>query len=727
MSELSDSEPRQNDKSPGSIPQISIIIPTRNESENIRPLLLRLTETLSDFDIEIIFVDDSDDGTADVITSNSDLFPFPIRLIARPTPQRNGLSGAVVDGFAAVEGEWVCVMDADLQHPPETIPVMWEQAQKTGADIVVGSRSGDLFGPYGLSRLRSLNSKILTIVARTVFPRRLKNVADPLTGLFLVRSAEVDVAALRPDGFKILLEILVRNPGLQVSEVNFQFEPRHSGESKADVREGGRFFRHLITLRSTANPHLGRFLVVIVLSLIGNAALFSALTAWGKFSPVISAFLTAELIWLAIFFALDLWVFSEQDSAGRKRRFWGYFILTQFGVFAVYLPIFFLFTSLLKTSLMTANMAAFIIVGLVRYLLSEQWVWTRGAIAWQAQSHFYNLHDLLFIESQVPLRELEDYQAAPSPADIHIRVDRQGTPTVLPGGISYDDQLGRFGFGISVLPGEYTQVVVSPLLEHSPDFLYTNIIEPILRWRLVQKGYAMLNAACVAKGNQASLIIGDQDLGWVVSRLCENYNYAFLADDLTIVDREGWVYSYTKPLTVNRLMINESSSTLSLQERLALGAQKLLYTPFVRQVGLWLSARHLPAATFNTYLQRFVPQPKQHLQQLFSGTVLMEKAELVEIIWAVDPSKIGVAGQAIVARLQQNETVAAFQPHPLLAQKLQTWGGENLVLKEWEIIESAAGSLPVHYVDPLKEEWWLLVSSDGSSQPETVQDETSIQ
>jgi putative flippase GtrA len=563
-----------------------------------------------------------------------------------------------------------------------------------------------------------LNSKILTTVARTLFPRRLKNVSDPLTGLFLVRRDGVDVGALRPDGFKILLEILVRNPGLQVSEVHFQFAPRYSGESKADVREGGRFFRHLLTLRTTANPHLGRFLVVGLLGFLGNIVLFEVFSNLELLSPVLSTWLTAELVWLAIFFALDFWVFSEQESEGRRRRFWGFFLLTQAGILVIHLPLFLLLTRLLGATPSAANIMAFVVVGLVRYLLSEQWVWTRSAMVWQAQSYSYNLHNLVRIESQVPLRELDVFKEDLSPADIdiHIRVDRQGTPTPLPGGISYDDQLGRFGFGIAVLPGEYTQVVVSPLLEHSPDFLYTNIIEPILRWSLVQRGFAMVQAACVAKGKQAVLINGKMDLGFVVSQLCEKYNYAFLADDLTIVDQDGRVYSYPKPLTVNRSMLDESDSTLSLSERLALGAQKLLYTTQVRQAGLWLSDQELPAATFNTYLQRFVPQPKQHLQELFPGTAMEEVAELAAIICAVDRFDPEMAGQVLVDKLQQSETVAAFQPHPLLAEKLQNLGDENLILKEKKIIEQAVSDLPVHYVDSAIEEWWMVIGSSETPQ-----------
>jgi len=132
-----------------------------------------------------------------------------------------------------------------LQHPPELVPALLTRVQEAQADIVVGSRKADIFGPLGLSRKRAMTSQLLTLLARAWFPRLLKNVSDPLTGLFLVRRAALNMIVLRPDGFKILLEILIRCPGLRVSEIQFDFAHRHEGESKADFQEGMRFFRHL--------------------------------------------------------------------------------------------------------------------------------------------------------------------------------------------------------------------------------------------------------------------------------------------------------------------------------------------------------------------------------------------------------------------------------------------------------------------------------------------------
>ena len=107
---------------------ISLIVPTRNEAANVPLLLARLAQAAAPLLHEVLFVDDSDDETGAVILAQNGRFPFPIRLIARPPERRNGLSGAVVEGLHAASGTWVAVMDADLQHPPETLPRLLARA-----------------------------------------------------------------------------------------------------------------------------------------------------------------------------------------------------------------------------------------------------------------------------------------------------------------------------------------------------------------------------------------------------------------------------------------------------------------------------------------------------------------------------------------------------------------------------------------------------------------------
>ena len=692
--------------------QITIIVPTRNEADNIAPLLDRIGKATQELQVEILFVDDSTDDTPQEVAKLAQLLPLEIRILARPPAKRNGLSGAVVDGLRAARGEWVCVMDADLQHPPETIPLLWEQAQRTGADIVVGSRRGDVVGPLGLTRKRSLTSKALTILARMLFPRTLKNVSDPLTGLFLVRRSALDVDVLRPDGFKILLEILVRCPALHVSEVQFDFAPRHEGESKADVREGVRFFRHLMRLRVTVNPHLVRFLIVITLGVVANSLLLWVMVEGLELQPLLAAVLAVELFFLWVQIGFQYWVFRDREQMDLRRGFWGSFLASQLFLILIYLPVLLILNSFESLHYLVTNLIALMLVGLIRYGLSEQWIWTKGSMIWQHQTYYYSIHDILNVESQVPLAELQYFQtsSALDNVNIQIRLDRQGTPSRLPGGISYDEQLGRFGFGLTVLPGEFTQVIVSPLLERSPNFLFTNVVEPVLRWSFVRKEFALVKAAAVARDDLATLIHVDDDMGQAVSDLCQQKGYAFMADDLIVLGKNGRVYGYPKPVTIQQDMVQNNRAALSGREKLALAVRRSLYTRFLRRIGLWLGARDLPAATLNTYLQWLVPQPKHMLGDILQGISYADSAVLEQVV-AVQMKKGLSAGggetAALIDGLQQSEETNGFQPHPLLAQRLRIWQGEDLMVKERAIIKQALETAVQQWFEADNRNWWL--------------------
>ena len=180
----------------------------------------------------------------------------------------------MVAGIAAARAPWVCVMDADLQHPPSTIAALREQAETAKSDLVVASRFRGGGSIAGLNAARTLVSRSLVALARVAFPFRLRTVSDPLTGFFLIRRDALDLAALRPNGFKILLEILIRSPKLAVSEIAFRFGERAAGESKASLREVIRYLTLVWRLRiGTAGSRFGhrvdlrylRWLFVIVL------------------------------------------------------------------------------------------------------------------------------------------------------------------------------------------------------------------------------------------------------------------------------------------------------------------------------------------------------------------------------------------------------------------------------------------------------------------------------
>ncbi|HEX4863776.1 MAG TPA: glycosyltransferase [Acidimicrobiales bacterium] len=238
-------------------PQVSIIIPTRDEAECIEPLVERLAQSLRGIPSEIIFADDSSDHTPSIIEKVADSSVLPIVCLHRAAGERiGGLGGAVVAGLRLASGEVAIIMDGDLQHPPECIPNMVTELQGQAVDLIVGSRYSDGGHANGLSnRTRRSVSKGVTDVTRLLFPRRLRVVSDPMSGFFALKTAAIDIERLRPIGYKILLEIVLRNRGLRVGEVGFDFAPRFGGESKATMHEGFRFLAHIVRLRvATAIP-----------------------------------------------------------------------------------------------------------------------------------------------------------------------------------------------------------------------------------------------------------------------------------------------------------------------------------------------------------------------------------------------------------------------------------------------------------------------------------------
>jgi dolichol-phosphate mannosyltransferase len=235
---------------------VSVIVPTRNEADNVQELTQRLARSMAatGFTWELLFIDDSDDDTPDRIATLCREFGF-VRLVHRAPEQRQGgLSGAVVAGFSASEGSVMVVMDGDLQHPPEIVPSLAAPVLSGACSIAVGSRYVEDTDLTGLANpYRRMVSQVSRMAVRSLFPR-IRSVRDPLSGLFAVRRSVITDAALAPEGFKILLEILIRSDWDELREVPYMFASRQSGGSKAGWREGTQFLRHVLRLRFAGRP-----------------------------------------------------------------------------------------------------------------------------------------------------------------------------------------------------------------------------------------------------------------------------------------------------------------------------------------------------------------------------------------------------------------------------------------------------------------------------------------
>lgn len=211
---------------------LSIVVPTFNESANVPALLERLSALLGEGGWEVVFVDDdSPDGTAALVRSLAREDPR-VRCVQRIG--RRGLSSACIEGMLATAAPFIAVMDADLQHDESVLPAMLARLRAGEADVVVGTRyaGGGSTGDWdvrrrGLSRLATRASRVVTRA----------EVSDPMSGFFMLRREvlESSVRRLSAIGFKILLDILASAPrGLRVAEVPYTFRSRTAGESKLD-------------------------------------------------------------------------------------------------------------------------------------------------------------------------------------------------------------------------------------------------------------------------------------------------------------------------------------------------------------------------------------------------------------------------------------------------------------------------------------------------------------
>jgi dolichol-phosphate mannosyltransferase len=358
------------------LPVISLVIPTRNEADNIHELVRRIDAVEPDLPMEIIFADDSTDDTPALITAVAGVASREIHLLHRtPETRIGGLGGAVIAGMRIARAPWVCVMDADLQHPPEMIPRLFATAAADDVDLVVASRYGSGGDADSFNPVRAAVSQGSTLAAHLLFPHRLKNVTDPMSGFFLVRRTAVNLDALQPCGFKILLEIIGRTPGLRVTSVPFHFGERFAGESKASLTEGWRYLKLLAGLRfSPATMRLIRFGLVGVSGLVVNSLALAFATEFLGLFYLYSLLIATQCSTLWNFLLSEYWVFGQDQQHGRLSRGALFFAMNNLAL-GLRGPMVYTLTSVLGVNYLVSNVVSLLILMMLRFALADRVIW----------------------------------------------------------------------------------------------------------------------------------------------------------------------------------------------------------------------------------------------------------------------------------------------------------------------------------------------------------------
>ncbi len=302
-------------------PELSIIVPTFNERDNVAELIGRLAACLGDRSWEVVFVDDdSPDGTADVVREHANA-DSRVRCLRRVG--RRGLSSACIEGMLASTAAYLAVIDADLQHDERLLPQMLDILKQGDTDIVVGSRyaPGGGIGDWDARRARM--SRFAVRLSRLVVPREL---TDPMSGFFMMRRSVLDgtVHKLSAIGFKILTDLFASHHGpLRFKELAYRFGLRRAGESKLDSLTAWDYLMLLL------DKLVGRWIPVrfLAFSIVGTAGVavhFAALALvfqWLK-HPFIEGETVATLSAMTFNYAVNN-VLTYRDMRLRGLRWWG--------------------------------------------------------------------------------------------------------------------------------------------------------------------------------------------------------------------------------------------------------------------------------------------------------------------------------------------------------------------------------------------------------------------
>ena len=344
--------------------------------------------------------------------------------------------------------------------------------------------------------------------------------------------------------------------------------------------------------------------------------------------------------------------------------------------------------------------------------------------------HQYNVHGVLGIRSQAQLPELEYFRTneldrAP---DLTIEIGAGGSIGHTGEGFQFAEVLGRNGFWIEVLQGPTMRVRSSLLLKLSPHVLYTNVVEPIVRWMLAERGYALVHAACVVSAGKATLITAKTDTGkttTILKTLANNgHGLQFLSDDMTIIGRDGTVFTYPKPLTISRHTLEAvGTSRLHLLQRLSLQLRSRVHSKSGRRSALALARLPLPMATINAIIQILIPPPKYHVGQLIPGVSIAVKAKATRLaiieLAAQESSAFLEREEGLEVLLRNCEDAYGFPPYQHIAEFLYTNGGKDLQQAERDIIREGTKGCEYILLRRPNRDWWQHLS-------QTLEQEASL-
>jgi len=454
-----------------------------------------------------------------------------------------------------------------------------------------------------------------------------------------------------------------------------------------------------------------KFALVGIIGIVVNQVALYALTDGLGIYYLFSAILASQLSTLNNFLLTELWVFRDREHRSHVLFRYLVFNLLNIATLVIRVPVLFILTDLFGVHYLISNLVAIGLTFGVRYVVADNWIWA-GRDRWDQVAvgkwFNYDIQGLVKVRSRVGLPELAAFNV---PYDVepdlwvrrrwlgggprlHVAVDSEPDGT-----IRYREHFGRLSAAFSVAPGKPIILDANWLLVWSHHVLYTNMVEPLLRFMLVTRGHVLLHCAAIESPAGAVLLSAQTDTGKTstVLRLLMRHAWKFIADDMAIVSPDGTVLSYPKPMTLSsHTMHAVNDRVLPLADRLMLGIRSRLHSREGRAVGHALGRRNIPIVTLNSWVQILVPPPKYHVTSLIECELADHARIDALVMMERGPALAERAGEDFTTErlLENTDDAYTFPPFSEMAPKLVIDGLDYPALRarERELLAQAVST-----------------------------------
>jgi len=507
-----------------------------------------------------------------------------------------------------------------------------------------------------------------------------------------------------------------------------------------------------------------RFALVGLTGIIVNQIVLASLAEAVGLHYLLAAIAATQISSTSNFLLTDYWAFAGRRSRrSQPSRYLAFMVLNN-ATLVLRVPVLWFLADVAGLHYLAANLVTLALMFGARFLFADGWIWSATSaspspleppqtndprrvretadgeapsVQNDSRQFLYDVAGVIGVDSSVELRELAYFRTPTiDKVDIRIRTVRVGAfPSVRTRFVQKDDRLsyleqpGMAGANFRITMGNPIEIEVAPLLARSRHVLYTNVVEALLRFQLVSKGYVLLHSACMLVDGTAVLLSAQTDTGKTstVIQLVRDHGYAFLSDDMTIVAPDGRAICYPKPMTLSyHTMSSIKGGELRRRQRVALAIQSRLHSKSGRTVGRFLGRLNIPIMSVNSVVQILVPPPKYRIDELLSCTIGREAPiGHVFLMQRGDEFQHRISSDDAIAQLIENTDDAyGFPPFATFAPHIRINGDDYSTLRDKEeaILRSALRRANVWRVSVPGHGWAELLPALIKAPPSSIAD-----